>query len=110
MHADRLRDERHYAHDYENEREHRIFALEVVVRPTDHIKHESPPDGKTHEKEYGSADEAFGGASKVDTAGLREAQRDCDDDPADRVLEYGGGYDQLTEIAAREIHLAHDRG
>ena len=44
----------------------------------------------------------------VDRAGRGEPERDRDDDPADGVLEDGGGDDDLADVAAHEIHLAHD--
>ena len=47
-------------------------------------------------------------AGKVDMSCRGEAERDGDDDPADRVLEDGGGDDNLSEIAAIELHLTHD--
>ncbi len=40
----------------------------------------------------------------------RQAQRDGDDDPADGVLEDRRSDDDLAEIAAHEIHLAHHHG
>jgi len=73
VHADSLRDQRHDAHDYENERDHRIFALEIVIGPADQIKHEPPPEREAREKKYRGADQAFGDVCNVDTAGLREA-------------------------------------
>ena len=48
-------------------------------------------------------------AHQVDLACLGEAEGDGDDDPADRVFADRRRHDDLSEIAARETHLAHDR-
>ena len=48
--------------------------------------------------------------SSVDMALQRQAEDHRDDDPADGVVDDGGGENDLADGAAQEVHLAHHGG
>jgi hypothetical protein len=73
-------------------------------------KHEAAADGEARDQEHEGAQNRPADVNEVDAAGLRQAQRNGDDHPADRILADRRGDDDLPEVAAGESHFPHHRG
>src|SRR6185312_4489384 len=65
---------------------------------------QAPSDGNARDQECGGSQHAPDHAHEIDAACFREAERDRNDDPADRVFADRRGDDDLPEIAAGETH------
>ncbi|MET4767245.1 hypothetical protein ABH970_007617 [Bradyrhizobium ottawaense] len=110
VHADQMRDQRHHAHQEQDHRDDRGRADEIVVGPADQLEHQAAPDGEADGEEGERAQHGFRHRGDVHRTVRGQAEDDGDDDPADGVVDHGGRDDDLTDIAAHEIHLAHHHG
>ena len=70
-------------------------------------EHDAPADGEAERQERQCAEDGEADRTQVHRAGRGQSERDRDDDPAGGVLEDRGGNDDLADVAAHEIHLAH---
>ena len=108
MDADGVGKQREQAHHDEDGRDDRRFPEQLVVGPTDQKKHDATPDRKAREEKQRRSAERLPNRHEIHSAVQREAEGDRDDYPADRVVNDGRGHDNLPNLAAQKIHLAHD--
>ncbi|MGY3407485.1 hypothetical protein ACVWZV_003598 [Bradyrhizobium sp. GM5.1] len=106
--ADQMRDQRHRAHQQQDHRDDRGGADEIVVGPSNELEHDAAADGEANREEGQRAQHSFRHRGDIQRAVRSEAEDDGDDDPADGVVDDGGGDDDLADIAAHEVHLAHN--
>ena len=85
--------------------DHRRLTDKLIVRTADRGGDDLTADGEAQSEEDHGPGEASGDGPEIDRAMERQAEGDCDDHPADRVVDDGGRDDHLTEIAAEEAHL-----
>lgn len=86
------------------------LAVELVVGPADHQEDEPAPDSEAGHQEQRRAQKALADGPDVDAAVQGEAEGDRNDHPADCVVDDRGRDDDLPDIAAQEVHLAHHHG
>ena len=102
-----LRDQRHRDHDDQNGRDDGQIADESFVGKR--IRREHQRDGRSSGLRPETAPFPAR-SSPADQTSMRpaagQAECDGDDDPTDRVVDDGRGDDDLTDVAAHEIHLA----
>ena len=110
MDPNQLCRERHPRHEEQDQSHDRGVAHEMIIRPADEGKDDAAPEREADDEKQDGAEDACADGIQIHAAARRQAQRHGDDDPADRVIDDGGGENDLPQIAAREIHLAHHHG
>ncbi len=101
-------DQRHRAHQHEDEADDRVFADKVIVDDTNRPRDQPAPDRQAPGDEQGQRCESRSERCGAVGARAREGEDGRDEEPAQRILEDRRRNDDLPEVPAREVHVAHD--
>ena len=82
----------------------------MIVRPLDELENNAPAKGEAHDEEHDGAGDALPDRPPVEGSLRGKAERDGNDDPADRVIDNGRGKDHLADVAPEKSHVANYRG
>ena len=107
---DEMGDQRQCRHHQQHGGDDGHLADKIVVDPADDQEHRPPPQREAGDKEEGGAEHAGSDRCGIDPPVLGKAEDHGHDDPADGVVDDGGGDDDLAHGAAHEIHVAHHHG
>ena len=109
MHADKLGRERHGEGDHQNGADDRHFDAQIVVAPQDDVGDGTPPDRQAGRQEEGREGQAGPDIGQAHGSRGRDARDDGNDYPGQRVVEDGGGEDELSAFPGFAIAVRDRR-